>query len=77
MAGAGAGVEINSADMKFEYGGAETVLRPYRIAKECGCKFHFGTDAHAPDSFIGKHALLERAAHRAGICKDDLWSLAK
>ena len=44
------------------------------IAKKCGCKFHFGSDAHSAESFCNKHALLERAAQRAGITKDDLWS---
>lgn len=42
-------------------------------AKACGCKFHFGSDAHEPDTFVGKHRLLERAAERIGLCKDDLW----
>ena len=45
------------------------------IAKKCGCKFHFGTDAHTANDFVNKHALLQRAAERAGICKDDLWQI--
>ena len=24
----------------------ENLLRPFFIAKECGCKFYFGSDAH-------------------------------
>ena len=60
-----------------EEGLSPTYIRMLSIAKECGCKFHFGTDAHSPEDFVGKHALLERAAQRAGICKDDLWSLAR
>lgn len=24
-------------------------MRPYRIAKDCGCKFYLGSDAHHPD----------------------------
>jgi histidinol phosphatase-like PHP family hydrolase len=29
----------------------ETVLHPYRIAKEVGCKFYLGGDAHHPEAF--------------------------
>lgn len=52
-------------------------IRMLSIAKKCGCKFHFGSDAHSQEMFVNKHALLERAAERAGICEDDLWHLAR
>ncbi len=48
-------------------------LRILSFAKKCGCKFHFGSDAHAPDAFIGSHARLRRAAERIGINGDDMW----
>lgn len=48
------------------------------IAKECGCKFHFGSDAHeAKYAFLGVHSLLERAAKRAGITEYDIWHVAR
>ena len=49
IAKAGAGVELNE-DM-FQYNEEELAvqLRFYRIAKECGCKFYLGSDAHSPD----------------------------
>lgn len=50
-------------------------LRLLSAAKACGCHFHFGTDAHAASAFTGKHALLRRAAERAGITEDDMWEL--
>ena len=52
-------------------------IKMLRVAKECGCKFHFGSDAHEPSMFIGSHAKLERAAERAGITRDDLWEIVK
>ena len=52
-------------------------IRMLSVAKQCGCKFHFGTDAHDAQSFINKHSLLLRAAERAGICEDDMWCLAR
>ena len=44
----GCGIELNSDDMSFSCEEADIVLRPYRIAKECGCKFYLGSDAHHP-----------------------------
>ena len=53
-------------------------IRMLSIAKECGCKFHFGSDAHdASSSFLGVHRLLERSAERAGITEYNLWTLAR
>ena len=55
-----------------------TYIRMLSIAKECGCQFHFGSDAHeAQYAFSGVHRLLERAATRAGITEYDLWPLAR
>lgn len=52
-------------------------VRMLAIAKECGCKFHFGSDAHKPEAFIGGHAKLELAARRIGITEDDLWEIVR
>lgn len=60
-----------------EEGLSPSYIHMLSIAKECGCKFHFGSDAHEPQAFINKHGLLQRAAERAGICEDDLWHLAR
>lgn len=50
-------------------------IRLLSAAKACGCRFHFGSDAHAPDAFVGTHSLLRLAAERAGITPDDMWDL--
>ncbi len=44
----GMGVELNFAIEKYTGEDLETILRPYRLAKACGCKFYFGSDAHHP-----------------------------
>ena len=52
----GFGVELN---MPAVYGSDQelaAVLRPYRIAKQCGCKFYLGSDAHHPEDFEGMPA---------------------
>jgi histidinol phosphatase-like PHP family hydrolase len=45
---AGMGIELNTEPYEAEN---EATLRPYRIAKECGCKFYLGSDAHTPEAF--------------------------
>ena len=40
------GVELNIEMKKYTAEGLQTVLRPFFIAKECGCKFYLGSDAH-------------------------------
>ncbi|MBQ9940142.1 MAG: hypothetical protein IJO74_01220 [Clostridia bacterium] len=47
----GAGIELNSSDMDFFVNAADIVFRPFRIAKECGCKFYLGGDAHTSGIF--------------------------
>lgn len=42
----GCGIEINYSDVQFAKHDVETVLRLFRIAKRCGCKFYVGSDEH-------------------------------
>lgn len=52
----GVGVELNipfkNADGTMYYNDAqlEKILRPHFIAKDCGCQFYFGSDAHTERS---------------------------
>ena len=57
----GAGIELNACDLMFSDKEAETVLRPYRIAKKCGCKFYLGSDAHHPTELDAAKELFEKA----------------
>ncbi len=47
----GAGVELNFDISKYHGEEIDRILRPYKIAKEAGCKFYLGSDAHHPDVF--------------------------
>jgi hypothetical protein len=60
-----------------EEGLSPSYIRMLSIAKKCGCKFHFASDSHCSEDFIGVHSLLERGAERAGICENDLWHLVQ
>ena len=57
----GVGIELNQSDMIFSDEEADIVLRPFRIAKACGCKFYLGSDAHHPASFEKTREIFERA----------------
>lgn len=45
----GIGIELNHWNLAPEE--QKSILRPYRIAKQMGCKFYLGSDAHTPEEF--------------------------
>lgn len=55
----GAGVELNMNPSRYTQNELESVLRPYRTAKKCGCKFYFGSDAHHPQGLREAKARFE------------------
>lgn len=46
------GIELNFNPFKYDAEQIEHILRPYRLAKKCGCKFYFGSDAHGPEYYV-------------------------
>lgn len=74
---AGVGIELNSDDMKFKDSEAKTVLRPYRIAKDVGCKFYMGSDAHHPKGLDEAKMYFERAIDLLGLTEDDKFILKR
>ncbi len=72
----GMGIEINYSDTIFSDDEAEHVLRIYRTAKECGCKFYLGSDAHEQCDFIDDMiAGYERMIDLLGLTEDDKFAL--
>ena len=67
----GVGIEINSYDMRFSEEEADTVLRIYRIAKRCGCKFFCGSDAHKAESLDVVLPYMRRGAELLELTEDD------
>lgn len=57
----GVGIELNQSDMSFADDETDIVLRMFRIAKSCGCKFYLGSDAHHPAAFAKTKEIFERA----------------
>lgn len=71
----GVGIEINARDMRFTDEEADIVLRPYRIAKECGCKFYLGSDAHHPEELDAAKAIFEKAVDMLKLTEADKFSI--
>ena len=67
----GCGVEINSADMRYSEEEKEILLRPYRIAKEEGCKFYLGSDAHHPAGLENARKWFECGIDALGLTEED------
>ena len=76
-AAVGVGIELNSYDMKFADSEADTVLRIYRIAKQCGCKFYCGSDAHHPKGLDEAKAAFERAIDLLGLQESDKFHIGQ
>ncbi len=72
----GVGIELNAFDMGFADDEAQTVLRPYRIAKECGCKFYCGSDAHHPKEFVQTAGNFARAIEMLDLQEEDKFVLS-
>lgn len=67
----GCGIELNYSDMSFAENESDTVLRIFKIAKECGCKFYLGSDAHHPGTLDKAKAIFERAIDVLELTEND------
>lgn len=67
----GVGIELNASDMSFSDEEADKVLRMFRIAKSCGCKFYCGSDAHKATSLPKEKAIFDRAIDYLDLTEDD------
>lgn len=73
----GVGIELNSSDMEFSDEEADTVLRMFRIAKKCGCKFYCGSDAHHPKRLDEAKEIYERAIDYLGLEESDKFHIGR
>ncbi|MBE6731943.1 MAG: PHP domain-containing protein [Ruminococcaceae bacterium] len=75
----GCGIEINYSDMRLECTKEERdrLLRPYKLAKNCGCKFYFGSDAHHPEVFEHTLAMYKKVVEELNLTEDDKFHMAK
>ncbi len=72
----GVGIELNCGSCEFDGADRELQLLPYRIAKEEGCKFYFGSDAHHPNMWASAKAKFEEIVDLLGLIEDDKFLLS-
>ncbi len=71
----GVGIELNFNSFEYTGEALELSLLPYRIAKEEGCKFYFGSDAHHPDTLTSAKANFEHIVDLLGLDEEDKFRL--
>lgn len=67
----GLGIELNFRVKQYTEEEMERILRPYRIAKKCGCKFYLGSDAHRPVAFEGIRENFEKIVDMLALEETD------
>ncbi len=73
----GCGIELNADDMAFSDSEADSILRFFRIAKSCGCKFYLGSDAHSPNELYDSTEIFERAITLLDLKESDKFHISK
>ena len=70
----GIGIELNTSVADASNPAA---LRPYKIAKECGCKFYLGSDAHSVKDFALSRQRFSSMIDALGLTEEDKFPFAK
>jgi len=65
------GIELNFSSLQMSDEEREISLKPYFIAKEEGCKFYFGSDAHTPEGLASARENFENIVTLLDLTEDD------
>lgn len=71
----GVGIELNSDDFSRDLIEIPHVIRIFKTAKACGCKFYLASDAHTPDQLDIATQRFNRAIDLLALTEDDKFSL--
>ncbi len=71
----GLGIELNVKTINMTVEQKEIFLRPYFIAKECGCKFYLGSDSHKTSAFSSAKAHFEDVITQLNLKESDKFIL--
>ena len=77
VAEVGAGVELNYCDFIFTDDEQERIMRMFRVAKECGCKFYYGSDEHVYGSRNGEKQAMEKVVDMLNLKEEDKFIVSK
>jgi hypothetical protein len=67
----GCGIELNASGMQCAKKNPDEIFRMFRIAKDAGCKFYLGSDAHTPDEFKQINEIFDYAIEVLRLKEDD------
>ncbi len=67
----GVSIELNIKSLNIKGEELELNLLPFRIAKQEGCKFHFGSDAHRPHQLVGTKENFENLVDLLDLQESD------
>lgn len=65
------GIELNGSMLKFKDEEADVVLRMFKIAKNCGCKFYLGSDVHRLKDFDNVNAIFQKTIGLLNLTESD------
>ncbi len=71
----GLGIELNVDGMNYIGEEAELMFKPFVIAKECGCKFYCGSDAHTNFGLDRTKGVLERGLKILNLSENDKFDI--
>lgn len=67
----GVGIELNMKTLAMTEEEKSILLRPYYIAKDCGCKFYLGSDAHKREALESAKENFENIVTLLGLEEKD------
>lgn len=73
----GVGIELNMKTLAMDDEIKNILMRPYYIAKDCGCKFYLGSDAHKESALENIKAEFENIISLLDLSENDKFPLAK
>ncbi len=73
----GLGIELNMKTLSMSEEEKVILLRPYYIAKDCGCKFYLGSDAHKVEALEAAKDNFENIVTLLGLEEKDKFELVK
>ena len=71
------GIELNMKTLNMSEEAKEILLKPYHIAKDCGCKFYLGSDSHKQAALIDVQQNFEDVITLLDLKESDKFELCR
>ncbi len=71
----GVGIELNFDSLNMKEEEKDILLKPYRIAKQNGCKFYLGSDSHHPQHFVNAKKNFENIVEILELTEEDKFKI--